>query len=158
MEPAPTPLEDALAVIEGWRAEGLRIVFTNGCFDLLHPGHVGYLDAARRLGDRLVVGLNDDASVRRLKGAERPVNPLADRALMLAALKPVDLVMPFSEDTPLNLIRRIRPDVLVKGGDYREQDIVGAAEVRKTGGRVVVLPFLDGHSSTGLIERIRGRR
>ncbi len=157
MELGPTPLEQALPIIEGWRAEGLRIVFTNGCFDLLHPGHVSYLTAARRLGDRLVVGLNDDDSIRRLKGPERPINPLADRALMLAALKPVDLVVPFSEDTPIELIRRIRPDVLVKGGDYREEDIVGAEEVRSGGGRVVVLPFLDGHSSTGIIERIRSR-
>ncbi len=159
MHPAPAPflpLAKAAPLVEGWRADGRRIVFTNGCFDLLHPGHVAYLFEARALGDALIVGLNDDGSIRRLKGADRPVNPLADRARMLAALKPVDLVVPFGEDTPIALIRALRPDVLVKGGDYREDEIVGAAEVRTGGGEVIVLPFLDGHSSTRLIARIRG--
>ncbi len=155
-----TPLPEALARIRGWReAEGgdggFRLVFTNGCFDLLHPGHVDYLERARALGDALVVGLNDDASIRRLKGRGRPVNPLADRARMLAALRAVDMVVPFSEDTPLELIRRLEPDVLVKGGDYRIEEIVGAREVQARGGEVVVMPFLEGYSTTALIERIR---
>ncbi|MDX8402072.1 MAG: D-glycero-beta-D-manno-heptose 1-phosphate adenylyltransferase [Mariprofundaceae bacterium] len=156
--PAPfLPLAEALELVRNWRKAGRRIVFTNGCFDLLHPGHAAYLFEARALGDALIVGLNDDDSIRRLKGPERPVNPLVDRAAMLTALKPVDLVVPFSEDTPLELIRAIMPDVLVKGGDYREEQIVGAPEVRAAEGEVVVLPFLDGHSSTGLIDRIRRR-
>jgi len=150
-----TSLEQAIAIREQWRRQGLCVVFTNGCFDLLHPGHVHYLRAARELGDALIVGLNDDASIRRLKGEQRPVNPLEHRACMLAALKPVDMVVPFSEDTPLKLITALKPDVLVKGGDYRPEDIVGAREVREAGGRVTVIPFLDGHSSTGLIQRIR---
>ncbi len=141
--------------VEDWRRHGLRIVFTNGCFDLLHPGHIAYLSEAKALGDRLVIGLNDDASIHRLKGPSRPVNPLADRAAMLGALRMVDLVVPFSEDTPLELIQALRPDILVKGGDYRPETIVGAEEVRGWGGEVVVIPFLDGHSSTGLIARIR---
>jgi D-beta-D-heptose 7-phosphate kinase/D-beta-D-heptose 1-phosphate adenosyltransferase len=141
--------------VEGWRRQGLRIVFTNGCFDLLHPGHLAYLTEAKALGDRLVIGLNDDGSIRRLKGPTRPVNPLADRTAMLEALRMVDLVVPFSEDTPLELIQTLRPDILVKGGDYRPETIVGAEEVRGWGGEVVVIPFLDGHSSSGLIARIR---
>jgi len=145
----------ARARIDDWKTSGLRIVFTNGCFDLLHPGHVAYLSEARALGDRLVIGLNDDDSIRRLKGAARPVNPLADRAVMLEALKAVDMVVPFSEDTPLALIRALRPDILVKGGDYRPEDIVGAPEVRGWGGEVVVIPFLEGYSSTTLLDRIR---
>ena len=155
-----TPLPEALTRIRGWRKgkggdSGFRLVFTNGCFDLLHPGHVDYLERARALGDALVVGLNDDASIRRLKGGGRPVNPLADRARMLAALRAVDMVVPFSEDTPLELIRRLEPDVLVKGGDYRIEEIVGAREVQARGGEVVVMPFLEGYSTTALIERIR---
>lgn len=145
----------ACDTVEDWRRNGLRIVFTNGCFDLLHPGHIAYLGEAKALGDRLIIGLNDDASIHRLKGPARPVNPLADRAAMLEALRMVDLVVPFSEDTPLELIHALRPDILVKGGDYRPETIVGAEEVRGWGGEVVVIPFLDGHSSTGLIERIR---
>jgi D-glycero-beta-D-manno-heptose 1-phosphate adenylyltransferase len=141
--------------IDAWKASGLRVVFTNGCFDLLHPGHITYLSEAHKLGDRLVIGLNDDDSIRRLKGAQRPVNPLADRAKMLEALRAVDLVVPFHEDTPLELIRALHPDILVKGGDYRPEDIVGAPDVRSWGGEVAVIPFLEGHSSTNLIDRIR---
>lgn len=152
---SPATLAEALRQVAGWRAQGRRIVFTNGCFDLLHPGHIGYLAKAKELGDVLIVGLNDDDSIRRLKGPERPVNPLADRSIMLAALKSVDLVVPFSEQTPLNLITALQPDVLVKGGDYREDEIVGAEEVRAAGGEVIVIPFLDGHSSSSLISRIR---
>lgn len=150
-----TPLDEARRRIAAWRAQGKRIVFTNGCFDLLHPGHIAYLDAARALGDVLIIGLNDDDSIRRLKGQKRPINPLVDRACMLAALKSVDLVVPFSEDTPLNLIKALQPDVLVKGGDYSPETIVGAKEVRENGGKVVVVPFIDGHSTTALIARIQ---
>jgi len=143
--------------VREWQRSGACVVFTNGCFDLLHPGHVDYLEQARALGDRLVVGLNDDASVRRLKGPSRPINPLRDRARMLAALRSVDLVVPFDEDTPLQLIRTLAPDVLAKGGDYRIEDIVGADVVRAQGGRVIVLPFLPGYSSSRLIQRILER-
>ena len=149
-----TTLERAREIVSGWRKQGLRIVFTNGCFDLLHPGHIDYLQKARDLGDKLIVGLNDDNSVRGLKGQIRPINPLADRARMLQALRSVDLVVPFGEATPINLITALQPDVLVKGGDYREEDIVGAREVRANGGEVVVMPFLKGYSSSALIQRI----
>lgn len=145
----------AASRVKAWHSDGKRVVFTNGCFDLLHPGHIDYLQRARELGDVLVIGLNDDDSIRRLKGPERPVNPLADREIMLAALRAVDLVVPFAEDTPLELIKTLQPDLLVKGGDYRPDDIVGAAEVRANGGEVVVMPFVDGHSSSNLIRRIR---
>ena len=147
-------LNQALDRVIHWRTQGKRVVFTNGCFDLLHPGHVDYLAKARELGDVLIVGLNDDESVRRLKGPTRPVNPLADRSIMLAALRAVDLVVPFAEDTPLELITTLKPDILVKGGDYEADRIVGANEVREAGGKVVIIPFLDGHSSSSLISRI----
>jgi len=138
-----------------WKEEGLRVVFTNGCFDLLHPGHITYLQDAKNLGDVLLLGLNDDASIQRLKGPSRPLNPLQDRACMLWALKSVDMVVAFSEDTPLNLITALMPDVLVKGGDYSVETIVGAEEVMQAGGHVQVIPFLEGYSSTGLIQRIQ---
>ncbi|RMG92131.1 MAG: D-glycero-beta-D-manno-heptose 1-phosphate adenylyltransferase [Zetaproteobacteria bacterium] len=147
--------EEAAERVKSWREQGLSIVFTNGCFDLLHPGHVEYLEKASKLGDRLVIGINDDASIRRIKGPTRPINPLCDRARMLAALRCVDLVVPFTEDTPLELIRVLMPDVLVKGGDYRPEEIVGSELVRRHGGQVIVMPFLRGYSSTALIERIR---
>jgi D-glycero-beta-D-manno-heptose 1-phosphate adenylyltransferase len=132
------------------------LVFTNGCFDLLHRGHVTYLAQARALGSSLIVALNTDASVRRLgKGEERPVNPLEDRAAVIAALAAVDLVTWFDADTPIDLIVQLRPDILVKGGDWPEEQIVGAPEVRAWGGRVVSLPFRHDRSTTGLIERIR---
>ena len=149
--------EDALVqAVEDARAHGERIVMTNGCFDLLHAGHVAYLQAARRLGDRLIVAVNDDASVARLKGPGRPVNPLERRMAVLAALGCVDWVVPFSEDTPERLICRVRPDVLVKGGDYRPEEIAGAACVREAGGEVVALGYVEGLSTTGIIERLRG--
>ncbi|MDQ7011465.1 MAG: D-glycero-beta-D-manno-heptose 1-phosphate adenylyltransferase [Mariprofundaceae bacterium] len=150
-----TSITEARKKVGIWRREKKRIVFTNGCFDLLHPGHVHYLEAAKALGDVLIVGINDDDSVRRLKGPARPVNDLDHRACMLAALKSVDMVVPFSEDTPLNLIVALMPDVLVKGGDYVPDDIVGAREIRENGGEVVIIPFLEGHSSTKMIARIR---
>ena len=143
-----------------WRAgridEG-RVVFTNGVFDLLHTGHLDVLLAARRAGDYLVVGVNSDASVRRLKGSTRPVRDEGARCYVLAALTMVDAVVIFDEDTPLELIRALRPDVLVKGGDYSESTIVGADELRAWGGEVVVVPLTPGHSTTSTIERVRGR-
>ncbi len=140
-----------------WRA-AVRgtVVFTNGVFDLLHPGHVRVLDGARREGDALVVAVNSDASVRRLKGPTRPVRTEADRALVLAALECVDAVVVFDEDTPRDTVRALAPDVIVKGGDYSADTIVGAAEVTARGGRVVVIPLVDGQSTTAIIERVRG--
>jgi len=150
-----TALQQAVKQVKRWKSEGKNIVFTNGCFDLLHPGHIDYLEKAATHGDILIIGLNDDDSIRRLKGNTRPINPLADRAIMLAALRAVDLVVPFSEDTPLNLITALMPDILIKGGDYKADDIVGAPEVRSGGGQVLVIPFVDGYSSSNLIERIK---
>jgi D-beta-D-heptose 7-phosphate kinase/D-beta-D-heptose 1-phosphate adenosyltransferase len=132
-----------------------RLVFTNGCFDLLHPGHVLYLHRARLLGDALVVGLNSDASVHRLKGPERPFVDEASRALVLAGLASVDAVTPFDEDTPAELIAALLPDVLVKGGDYAPDAVVGRDAVRAAGGVVRIVPFVEGHSTTGLVDRIR---
>jgi rfaE bifunctional protein nucleotidyltransferase chain/domain len=141
-----------------WRgATRGRVVFTNGVFDLLHPGHVDVLVGARRQGDALVVGINGDESVRRLKGPERPVRSAPERCYVLAAFEAVDAVVVFDEDTPLELITVLRPDVLVKGGDYTEASIVGAREVRAWGGTVCVIPLTPGHSTTSTIERLRGR-
>ncbi|HVN87307.1 MAG TPA: D-glycero-beta-D-manno-heptose 1-phosphate adenylyltransferase [Candidatus Binatia bacterium] len=143
--------------ITAWRRQRRRIVFTNGCFDLLHLGHIRYLRAAKRLGDALVVGLNSDASVRRLgKDARRPLVPQAARAEVLAALEMVDAVTIFDQDTPLELIRLVQPDVLVKGGDWRPDRIVGADIVRARGGRVRSLRFVPGYSTTALVHRITG--
>jgi len=133
-----------------------RVVFTNGVFDLLHPGHVDVLLGARRAGDRLIVGLNSDASVRRLKGPERPVRNEAERAYVLAAFEMVDCVVVFEQDTPLELIQLLRPDVLVKGGDYSEGTIVGAPDVRGWGGEVIVIPLTPGQSTTSIIRKLRG--
>ena len=147
---------EAELLLADWRRRGLVIGFTNGCFDLLHAGHVGYLAWARTRCDRLVVGLNDDASVRRLKGETRPINDLDARRRVLEALRSVDLVIPFEEDTPEALIHRVAPDVLVKGADYREEEVVGAAFVRARGGRVELAPLTPGLSSTALAARLRG--
>jgi D-beta-D-heptose 7-phosphate kinase / D-beta-D-heptose 1-phosphate adenosyltransferase len=130
-----------------------RVVFTNGCFDILHRGHVEYLVAARRMGDRLVVGLNGDDSVRRLKGEGRPLNAFDDRATVLAGLEAVDAVVRFDDDTPLRLIEALLPDVLVKGGDYRPEEIVGGREVVAAGGEVEVAPLVPGRSTTEIIDR-----
>lgn len=130
------------------------VVFTNGCFDILHPGHVDYLQRARDLGERLVVGLNSDASVRRLKGPTRPVNDEASRAMVLSALACVDHIVVFEEDTPYELIRSVAPDVLVKGGDWSVDRIVGRDLVEERGGRVLSIPLLPGHSTTAIIDRI----
>ncbi len=149
---------EALApLLAAARARGERIVMTNGCFDILHAGHVQYLAAARELGDRLLVAVNDDASVRALKGEARPYTPLAERQQVLAALRCVDWVTSFPEPTPAALIASVSPDVLVKGGDYREEDIAGAAHVRACGGEVRVLPFRQGCSTSALVRTIRTR-
>ena len=129
------------------------MVFTNGCFDILHAGHVTYLEKAAKLGDILVVALNTDASTQRLKGPTRPINPLKDRAKVIAALESVSLVTWFDDDTPLNLIKKVMPDVLVKGGDWKPKTIVGYAEVTANGGKVKSISFLKGRSTTQIIER-----
>lgn len=136
-----------------FRSAGKKIVFTNGCFDLLHVGHVRYLQEARQLGDLLVVGVNSDASVRRLKGPTRPVQIENDRAEILAALAAVDFTVIFTEDTPENLIHKVKPDILVKGGDWQIEQIVGAPFVQSYGGKVMSLQFVDGKSTTKLIEK-----
>lgn len=141
-----------------WR-EGMagRLVFTNGVFDLLHPGHVDILTGARALGDALVVGLNTDDSVRRLKGPLRPVRSESERAYVLAALEAVDAVVMFDEDTPVDLVIALRPDVIAKGGDYAEETIAGASEVKGWGGEVVVIPLTSGQSTTSIIEKLSAR-
>ena len=145
-------LADAVA----WRTSARgRVVFTNGVFDLLHPGHIDVLVGARRAGDLLVVGVNSDASVRRLKGPDRPLRTETERAYVLAALAMIDVVVVFSDDTPLALITALRPDVLVKGGDYVESTIVGAREVRAWGGNVAIIPLTPGQSTTSIIQRLR---
>ena len=149
------PLPDLSRRRCGWRTVSHRTVFTNGVFDLIHPGHLTYLAQAAGLGQRLIVGVNTDESVKRLKGDARPVMPLEARMQLLASLFFVDGVIAFDSDTPLDLITALRPDVLVKGGDYTEASIVGAPEVRAYGGEVVVLPFVGGQSTTGILERVR---
>jgi len=145
------PRAAALARLQ--KKRGRAVVFTNGCFDLLHAGHVALLEAARRQGDFLVVGVNTDASVRRLKGAGRPIVPLKERMEVLSALRSVDCIVPFAEPTPARLIIRLRPDVLVKGSDYRVPEIVGHDAVLSRGGRVVTVPLRRGRSTTNLIRR-----
>jgi len=134
--------------------QGKRIVFTNGCFDILHRGHVTYLNEAKKLGDLLVIGVNSDASVKRLKGPERPINNETDRAYVLSQLKSVDFTEIFTEDTPLNLILKVKPKILVKGGDWKIDQIVGAKEVIADGGDVFSLNFVDGYSTTSVINKI----
>lgn len=148
------PKELQLMVAES-RARGERVIMTNGCFDVLHAGHVSYLEEAKSLGDRLIVAVNDDESVRRLKGASRPINALQDRLLVLAGLAAVDWVVPFSDDTPADLIADVLPDVLVKGGDYQPEEIAGGEDVIRNGGEVRVLAFRDGHSSSRIIDKLR---
>lgn len=143
-------LQDRLAL---WRKGGQTIIFTNGCFDLLHVGHVILLEDARSEGDRLIVGINSDESVRLLKGPSRPIVPETARARVLAGLAAVDAVIVFGEPTPLELMKVLRPDVIVKGGDYSGNEIVGAREVGSWGGRVKIVPFVEGFSTTGLISR-----
>jgi D-beta-D-heptose 7-phosphate kinase/D-beta-D-heptose 1-phosphate adenosyltransferase len=140
---------------EAWKAEGRRVVFTNGCFDLLHAGHLALLEEARRHGDVLVVGINSDASVRALKGEGRPVVPQQERAEILSALEPVDRVVVYDEPTPLETIRALRPDVLVKGADWAEDAIVGRDVVESAGGRVVRVELLPGRSTSAVLQRVR---
>ena len=140
-----------------WNSENKKIVFTNGCFDILHRGHVEYLCHARDLGDRLILGLNTDTSVKRLgKSSERPINSQDTRAIILAALECVDAIILFDEDTPLELIEFIQPDVLVKGNDYKAEDIVGYDTVKAKGGQVITIQLVDGFSTTKLIEKMKG--
>jgi len=146
---------EARAKLELWRAAKARVVFTNGVFDLLHRGHAEYLEDARALGDRLVVGINTDASVRRLKGPSRPIVGEQDRAALVRALACVDLVVLFDDDTPQRLVEAVKPDVLVKGADYAREAIVGAAEVEGWGGRVVRVPLVAGKSTTDLVRKLR---
>ena len=143
---------------EELKAQGKRIVFTNGCFDLLHPGHMRYLYAARQMGDYLVVAVNTDRSVKIIKGANRPIQSQDERAELLAALSFVDAVVLFDEDNPLKVIQRLVPNVLVKGGDWTEDKIIGADVVRKAGGVVKSLPFVSGYSTSAIIEKIREKR
>lgn len=148
-------VEDRVVDVCRRKERGECIVFTNGCFDILHIGHLLYLREAKKMGDVLVVGLNSDYSVKRLKGDERPINQLADREMMLSALSFVDYVIPFEEDTPIRLIEAIVPDILVKGGDYKPEDIVGAEIVLRNGGQVKVIPFVEGYSTSGIIKKFR---
>lgn len=141
--------------IEALKAQGKRIVFTNGCFDLLHPGHTRYLYAARNLGDYLVVAVNTDRSVKAIKGEHRPIQSQDERTEILAALSFVDAVVLFDEDNPLEIVRHLLPDVLVKGGDWTEDKIIGADEVKQAGGVVKSLPFVAGYSTTAIIEKIK---
>ena len=148
-------LRSLLGVLSKERKSRRKIIFTNGCFDILHVGHVRYLRAAKRLGDRLVLGLNTDDSVKKLKGPGRPVNSERDRAEVLAALEAVDYVVLFSDPTPLRLIRAVRPDFLVKGGDWKKKDIVGSDFVESYGGKVKPLPFVEGFSTTRTLKKIK---
>ncbi|MDB4925417.1 D-glycero-beta-D-manno-heptose 1-phosphate adenylyltransferase [Mucilaginibacter sp.] len=143
--------------IAAWKFEGKKVVFTNGVFDLLHIGHITYMAKAAELGDKLIIGLNADSSVKRLKGDGRPINDQNNRAALLAALFFVDAVVVFEEDTPLNLITALLPDILVKGADYTIDNIVGAKEVIANGGEVKTIDFVDGYSSTSIIQRIRNQ-
>lgn len=161
LSPAPVfDFRDAASreALRSWReaiaTSGEQLVFTNGVFDLLHTGHVGYLFQARNLGGALIIGLNSDASVRRLKGPNRPIQSELDRATLLAALKPTDAIAIFDEDTPLELVTFVLPDIMVKGGDYAVESIVGRDVVEAHGGRVLPLPFIEGRSTTNIVENI----
>ena len=147
-------LPELLEKVRELKEKGLRIVFTNGCFDLLHPGHIVYLQAARQLGDVLIVGLNSDRSVREIKGESRPILAEEERAAILSGLESVSFITVFDESTPLNLIKSIMPDVLVKGGDWGLHEIVGRKEVEAAGGKVVALPYAAGYSTSEIVERI----
>lgn len=150
--------EQIVASLDQWRKAGDKIVFTNGCFDILHFGHLHYLADASALGERLVIGLNSEASVRRLKGPTRPINDELTRTHLLAALEVVDAVVIFDEDTPIELIKIVQPDILVKGGDWKPEQIVGSKLVLASGGQVLSLPFVDGYSTTNIEQKILGGR
>ena len=143
------------ARVAAWKKEGKRVVFTNGVFDLLHIGHITYMAKAADLGDKLIIGLNSDTSVKRIKGDDRPVNDQNSRAALLAALFFVDALIVFEEDTPINLITALMPDILVKGADYSIDNIIGAKEVMANGGEVKTIDFVEGYSSTSIIQKIR---
>lgn len=154
LDAALTPLDDAKKIVSHLQQQGKSVVFTNGCFDILHAGHAQYLAKARAMGDALVVAINSDASVKRLKGDKRPINSELDRAFVLKNLKSVDLVVRFENDTPLDVITELLPDVLVKGGDWNIENIVGKDVVEAQGGTVKTISFLDGRSTTGTIEKV----
>ena len=144
--------------VNQWKNQNFKVVFTNGCFDIIHPGHVDYLEKAKRLGDKLVIGLNSDHSIKILKGATRPINDASYRQTILSAFEFVDAVVLFEEETPLNLIQELKPDILVKGGDYTVENIVGAKEIIRNGGKVEIISFLEGYSSTKVITKIQNLR
>lgn len=146
---------EAKAIVDGWKKQGLKVVFTNGCFDILHLGHVDYLEKARSLGDKLVLGLNTDDSVSRFKGPSRPIQDENSRAHILASLQFIDLVVFFNEDTPLDLISTLIPQILVKGSDYLAENIVGADVVKSNGGVVKTIEFVPGYSTTKIVEKIK---
>jgi rfaE bifunctional protein nucleotidyltransferase chain/domain len=147
--------DQALKELKAWREKNKKIVFTNGCFDIIHPGHIDYLSQARDLGDILVLGLNTDQSVRRLnKGSNRPINDERTRAYVLAGLASVDLIVFFDEETPYNLIKLLQPNVLVKGNDYEVEKIIGFDILKENGGEVITIPFLEGYSTSSLIKKI----
>jgi D-beta-D-heptose 7-phosphate kinase/D-beta-D-heptose 1-phosphate adenosyltransferase len=148
-------VEEAKAIISGWKMLGKTVAFTNGCFDILHPGHLFSFAQSAKEADYLIVGLNSDASVKRLKGPERPINDTQSRAIVIANLVLVDLVVVFEEDTPLELITALEPNILVKGGDYTIETIVGAKEVIAAGGKVIINPIVEGFSTTQIIEKIK---
>jgi rfaE bifunctional protein nucleotidyltransferase chain/domain len=148
-------LDQAKAMIQAWKITGKKVSFTNGCFDILHPGHLYSIGQAAKEADYLIVGLNSDASIKRLKGPERPINNTESRALIIANLVLVDAVVVFEEDTPYELITSLLPDVLVKGGDYTIDTIVGAKEVIANGGKVIINPIVEGFSTTNIIEKIK---
>ncbi|MBF0225407.1 MAG: bifunctional D-glycero-beta-D-manno-heptose-7-phosphate kinase/D-glycero-beta-D-manno-heptose 1-phosphate adenylyltransferase HldE [Desulfobacterales bacterium] len=150
-------LDQAQEIISSWRNQGKRIVFTNGCFDILHVGHIKLLNSAAEEGDKLIIGLNSDSSIKRLKGSQRPIIPEEERAALLGSIRSVDLVIIFSEDTPLNLIEKIKPDVLVKGGDYTVETVVGHERVQDYGGKLILVPIVDGVSTTKVIESVKSR-
>tara|TARA_X000000368_G_C22881570_1_gene645551 strand:+ start:106 stop:606 length:501 start_codon:yes stop_codon:yes gene_type:complete len=147
--------DDALIKVTDWKTQNNTVVFTNGCFDLMHIGHLDYLSKAKDLGSKLIIGLNSSASVSRLKGPTRPINDNDSRGQILAAIEFVDLVVLFSEDTPLKLINHLKPNILVKGGDYLKENIVGAKEVERNGGSVKIIKFVDGYSTTALVTKIQ---
>jgi len=148
-------LQELVAIVKGWKTTGKTVAFTNGCFDILHEGHIFSLSQAANEADRLIIGVNSDASIKRLKGEERPINNEHSRALLLASLAIVDAVVIFEEDTPLELVSALIPDVIIKGGDYTVEQIVGAKEVINNGGRVVINKIVDGFSTTSIIAKIR---
>lgn len=144
-----------LSLIQKLKTEGKRIIFTNGCFDILHSGHIDYLKKTKELGDILIIGINSDESVKKIKQQNRPINKLLDRMIVLDSIRYVDYVVPFNEETPENLIKIIKPDVLTKGGDWNKKDVVGSDFVKSYGGKTVIIPYIKGKSTTNTIKKIR---